>query len=112
MCSMSFSTFHKVRDELVLEITLGPDTPTAPPQAFYSSNTQAPPAQSYPLAMVSRVKDRAAVMIGVAEVAATTLQAKATRDTTARPTLPQPSGPPSTILGMGPSTCTLVQLRG
>jgi hypothetical protein len=42
--STPFPSFHKVRDDLVLEeLTLGPDTPTPPTQAFYSNNTSASP---------------------------------------------------------------------
>lgn len=37
--SIPFPTFHKVRDDLVLEeLQLGPDSPSAPHQAFYSNN--------------------------------------------------------------------------
>jgi hypothetical protein len=41
---MPLPSFHKVRDNLVLEeLMLGPGTPAPPPQAFYSNNTPAPP---------------------------------------------------------------------
>lgn len=37
--SIPFPTFHKVRDDLVLEeLQLGPDSSSAPHQAFYSNN--------------------------------------------------------------------------
>jgi hypothetical protein len=42
--NMLFPTIHKVRDEMVLEeIMLGPDTPVALPQMFYSNNTSTSP---------------------------------------------------------------------
>jgi hypothetical protein len=71
--------------------------------------------------MVARVKDRAVVMavviVGAAEagtIAVTFLVkaawAKAAMPRAAKPALPQPPGPPSTTLELGPSTCTLIQL--
>jgi hypothetical protein len=54
-CSTPLSSFHKVRDDLVLkELTLSPDMPAPPPQTFYSNNTPAPPpsAPSHPLLML------------------------------------------------------------
>ena len=46
--SHPFSSFLKLRDDLVLEeLQLGPDTTSAPPQAFYSNNSQ-PPSSSRP----------------------------------------------------------------
>jgi hypothetical protein len=47
--SRPFPSFLKLRDDLVLEeLQLGPDTTSAPPQAFYSNNSQ-PPSSSRPL---------------------------------------------------------------
>jgi hypothetical protein len=60
-----------------------------------------------PLAMADKIKARVGVVAVVAAgAAAAALPAKA-----ARPALPQPPSPPSTTLGLGPSTCTPVQLQ-
>jgi hypothetical protein len=51
MHNMPFPSFHKIRDDLVLEeLTLDPDMPAPPSQVFYSNNTPAPPtpALSHP----------------------------------------------------------------
>jgi hypothetical protein len=71
--------------------------------------------------MADRVMIVTAIAARAAEatvaVATTTLltkatRVKATRARAASPTLPHLPGPPSTILGLGSSTCTLIQLQG
>jgi hypothetical protein len=54
----------------------------------------------------------ASVVATVVVVATATLLGKATRAKAASPALPHLSGSPSTILGLGPSTYTSVQLQG
>jgi hypothetical protein len=112
--SSSFSSFHKVRENLVLEeLTLSPDMPAPPPQAFYSSSL----LHLIPLAMAARVKGRVVTIAAIVEMAeamvagATMLLAKATRVRVVSPTLPRLLGPP-TIVGLGPSICTPVQPWG
>jgi hypothetical protein len=47
--SRPFPSFLKLRDDLVLEeLQLGPDTTSAPPQAFYSNNSQTPSSSRPP----------------------------------------------------------------
>jgi hypothetical protein len=114
-----FPSFHKVWENLVLEeLTLIPNMPAPPLQAFYSNNTPAPPppAPSRPLTMAARVKDRVTIVAAIARTMVTTvvvavaatLPARATRSRAASLALPCLSGPPSIILGLGPSTCTMV----
>jgi hypothetical protein len=119
MRSTQFSTFHKVQDDLVLEEpTLSPDTPT-PPCKHSTPTTpllRLPLLYLIPLTMAVRVKDRVVTMAAIirmakataAVAAAETLLVKATRARVASSTLPRLPSPPSTILGLGPSTCTSV----
>jgi hypothetical protein len=117
MHNTSFSSFHKVRDDLVLEdLTLGPDTPAPPLRAFYSNNIHASPplAPSRPLATAARVKGRVATVAAIARMveavvaASTMLLARGIRARAASPTLPCFLSPHSTILGPRLSTCTSV----
>jgi hypothetical protein len=67
--------------------------------------------------MAARVKGRVVTIAAIVEMAeatvagATMLLAKATKARAVSPTLPRLLGPP-TIVGPGPSICTLVQLWG
>jgi hypothetical protein len=126
--STPFLTFYKFRDNMILEeLTLGPNTLVPSSQPFYSNNTLAPPplAQFHPLVMVARVKDRVVIVAAtvaraveaMTAVATTTLLTKATgvkasRIRTASLVLHRLLNPPSAIIGLGPSTCTLLRLRG
>jgi hypothetical protein len=99
MCSTSFLSFHKVRDDLILEeLTLSPDMP-APPRRHSTPTTplfHLPLLCLIPLAMMTKVKDRVATvaaitrmaMAGVLVVVAATLSAKAIRARAASPALP------------------------
>ena len=61
--SRPFPSFLKLRDDLVLEeLQLGPDTTSAPPQAFYSTTPSHLPPLA-PLAVAARVR---AVVAGAA----------------------------------------------
>jgi hypothetical protein len=101
--STSFPTFHKVRDDLVLEeITLGPNMPVAPLQAFYSNNMTASPPQGHGCSR-GRRHDRGDEGRGSGSSAP---------DQGNHPRPAQPPGPPSTTFGLEPSTCTLVRLVG
>jgi hypothetical protein len=69
------------------------------------------------LAMVARVKDKVVIMAAIARttevtVVDTTLPGRATRTKAASSPLLGLPGPPSTILGLEPSTCTLVRFLG
>jgi hypothetical protein len=126
--STPFLTFYKFRDNMILEeLTLGPNTLVPSSQPFYSNNTLAPPplAQFHPLVMVARVKDRVVIVAAtvaraveaMTAVATTTLPTKATRVKASRIrttslVLHRLLNPPSAIIGLGPSTCTLLRLRG
>jgi hypothetical protein len=101
--STPFSTFHKVRDDLVMEeITLGPNMPVAPLQAFYSNNTTASPPQGHGCRR-GRGHDRGDEGRGSGSSAP---------DQGNHPRPAQPPGPPSTTFGLEPSTCTSVRLVG
>jgi hypothetical protein len=119
MHNMPFPSFHKIRDDLVLEeLTLDPDIP----RLLHRCSTPTIPLphlpllRLIPLAIAARVMDmvvtatavsRTVEAMAAAVVMTATLLARA-----ASLALPRPLGPPSTTLGQGPSTCTTVQLWG
>jgi hypothetical protein len=100
---------------------LNPDTP-APPRRRSTATTLLPLLpllRLIPLAMAPRVKDRGVTVAAIVRTAEATVATAAAvaatlliRATRASPALPWLPDPPSTILGLGPSTCTLVRLRG